>query len=120
VDIKYYIDSVSNFKLNFFATGSYFRKCRECGKEFIGDKRAILCLECDIKHLLEPREDKLIVATMYRYGDRELHSYVLGAYSSLDQAMNEGEKERQHRGNKYEPGYKEVIINKLKEIKGGK
>ena len=74
----------------------------------------------DIKHLLEPREDKLIVATMYRYGDRELHSYVLGAYSSLDQAMNEGEKERQHRGNKYEPGYKEVIINKLKEIKGGK
>jgi len=38
-----------NFRLFGFATGSYVNNCIECSKEFIGDKRAIICLECAIK-----------------------------------------------------------------------
>ena len=40
---------------------------------------------------------------MLRYGDQELHSYVIGAYSSLKLAKNAGEEERLYRGGKYEP-----------------
>jgi hypothetical protein len=41
--------------------------------------------------------------TMYRYGDREKHSYVLGAFSTESDARECGEKEKDYRGGKYEP-----------------
>jgi hypothetical protein len=47
--IKYGINTASDFQLNGFATGGYSKHCCECGKEFTGDKRAMLCLECAIK-----------------------------------------------------------------------
>lgn len=29
-----------------YAPGGYMNKCRSCGSEFVGDKRAITCLDC--------------------------------------------------------------------------
>jgi len=29
-----------------YAPGDYFNVCRTCGKEFVGDKRAITCAGC--------------------------------------------------------------------------
>ena len=39
--------------------------------------------------------------TMYRYGNREWHSYVLGAFSSNDIAREWAAKEEEYRGGKY-------------------
>ena len=48
-EIEYHVGSVSGkFKLLGFATGYYSCRCSECEKEFIGDKRASMCLECAI------------------------------------------------------------------------
>ena len=38
--------AVPNFKLRAFAIGDYSCKCRNCGAEFTGDKRALICLPC--------------------------------------------------------------------------
>ena len=38
--------AVPNFKLRAFATGDYSCKCRNCGAEFTGHKRALICLPC--------------------------------------------------------------------------
>lgn len=46
--IEYDFGSVSNFKLLGFATGKYLCKCSCCKKEFMGDKRSVMCLECAI------------------------------------------------------------------------
>ncbi len=43
------------------------------------------------------------VVTMYRYGEREKHSYVYGAFSTEATAREWGEKEKDYRGGKYEP-----------------
>ena len=45
----------------------------------------------------------VFVTTMYRYGDREKHSYVLGVWSSREIAMQAGKIEALWRGGKYEP-----------------
>ena len=45
----------------------------------------------------------VFVTTMYRYGNRELHSYVLGVWSTREIAMQAGETEALWRGGKYEP-----------------
>ena len=48
-EIEYHVGSVSGkFRLLGFATGSYSCTCSTCEKEFIGDKRASMCLECAI------------------------------------------------------------------------
>lgn len=43
------------------------------------------------------------VVTMYRYGDKEKHSYVYGVFSTEATAREWGEKEKDYRGGKYEP-----------------
>lgn len=41
---------------------------------------------------------------MYKYGDREMHSYVYGVFTKKHHAIKEAEKEREDRGgNKYYP-----------------
>jgi hypothetical protein len=45
---------------------------------------------------------KAYVVTMYRCGDREKHSYVLGIYSTKTSAMQYANTEEEYRGNKYE------------------
>jgi hypothetical protein len=44
-----------------------------------------------------------VVTIMYRYGDHEKHSYVLGIWSNKETAKRYGEAERSWRGLKYEP-----------------
>lgn len=43
------------------------------------------------------------VVTMYRYGDREKHSYVTGVFSDKAQAIKWGVDEEIFRGGKYKP-----------------
>jgi hypothetical protein len=47
--IEYGLNSVQNFRLFNFATGSYNCTCIYCKSNFIGDKRAMQCLSCAIK-----------------------------------------------------------------------
>jgi len=47
--------------------------------------------------------ENVYIVTMYRYGDREKHSYVYGAFSTEATAREWGEKEKDYRGGKYEP-----------------
>jgi hypothetical protein len=44
----------------------------------------------------------IYVVTMYRWGNAENHSYVLGAYDSKEQALVESHQEEMNRGGKYE------------------
>ena len=59
------------------------------------------------------------ITTMYRWGDEESHSYVLGAFDDPQTAIEEGEKERINRGGgiKYCP---EVIQVYMGEVKNGR
>jgi len=46
---------------------------------------------------------KVYVVEMLRYGERELHSYVIGVFPTRTLAEKEGEEEeREFRGGKYE------------------
>jgi hypothetical protein len=60
----------------------------------------------------------VFVTTMYRYGDREKHSYVLGVWSSSEVAMQAGQTEALWRGGKYEPEVTEwkVDANEFDDI----
>jgi hypothetical protein len=49
------------------------------------------------------KKNKIYVTTMYRWGDRESHSYVLYAGFSKHKAIKEGEDCKKDRGNKYMP-----------------
>ncbi len=52
------------------------------------------------------------VVTMYRYGDRELHSYVHGIYQKKQKAIDEAKFEKEYRGgNKYYPEVLEMALN---------
>lgn len=54
--------------------------------------------------------DKVYVTTMYRYGNREKHSYVLGVWSDQDTALRAGNTEALWRGDKYEPEVTEWVV----------
>jgi len=55
----------------------------------------------------------IYVVTMYRYGDREKHSYVLGLYDSEKRARDIAKIEQAYRGgNKYYPEILSYEINK--------
>lgn len=45
---------------------------------------------------------KIFVTEMLRWGDDETHHYIIGAYSTLEQATECGEIEKTWRGCKYE------------------
>lgn len=57
---------------------------------------------------------KIYVVTMYRWADREKHSYVLGVFSTRLKAFKAGDKERIYRGcTKYFPEVLEYSINDM-------
>lgn len=58
---------------------------------------------------------KLYVVTMYRFGDRLNHSYVLGAFTHKTRAEKRGEMERDMRGGKYMPECLELEPNQSTE-----
>lgn len=52
------------------------------------------------------------VVTMYRWGDRECHSYVLGVFSTKTKACKAAQAEKDFRGgNKYYPEVLEVPVD---------
>lgn len=57
------------------------------------------------------------VVSMQRWGDEESHNYVLGAFSSEDEALEAGQVERSYRGCKYEPRVTECVIDSIDEDK---
>ena len=56
-------------------------------------------------------KNDLYVVTMYRWGDRDGHSYVLGVYTKKNAAINAAESEAEYRGGKYAPEVLEVKPN---------
>ena len=60
----------------------------------------------------------IYVVTMYRYGDREKHSYVLGVYSKSDSAISCGELEELWRGDKYESEVLEFPLDYCGDLGG--
>jgi hypothetical protein len=47
---------------------------------------------------------KIYVVTMYRWGDRENHSYVVGAFADDEErAVRLGKEMHEYRGGKYDP-----------------
>jgi hypothetical protein len=58
---------------------------------------------------------RLYVVTMYRYADKEKHSYVHGVFSTFEKAEKSGEKELLYRGgNKYFPEIISFTLDSLK------
>ena len=47
------------------------------------------------------KKNKIYVTTMYRWGDRNLHSYIVFAGFSKHKAINRGLQEAEDRGGKY-------------------
>lgn len=47
-------------------------------------------------------EKTVYVVTAYRWGNRENHSYIVGAFTDLDKANEIADDEEDHRGGKYE------------------
>ena len=54
---------------------------------------------------------QVFVTRMLRYGSRELHSYIVGVYTSREQAKFVGKCEEMWRGGKYEYVVEEFDIN---------
>jgi len=57
-----------------------------------------------INHYIDGKGDimTVYVVTMYRYGNKELHSYVLDVFTSRDKASYYGALESVRRGGKYD------------------
>ena len=48
---------------------------------------------------------------MYRWGERDNHSYLLGVFDSKHKAKEMGNEHSEYRGNKYEPEIVELDLN---------
>ncbi|MCS3766619.1 hypothetical protein HNP12_000667 [Aeromonas hydrophila] len=53
----------------------------------------------------------VFVTTMYRWGDREAHSYVVGVFSSDKVALAAGRREERNRGGKYLPCVEQLTLD---------
>ena len=63
------------------------------------------------KHFYET-DNNINIITAYRFGDKENHSYVVGAFSTKDEAIRQAKKEEEWRGGKYDC---EVISGRINE-----
>ena len=64
---------------------------------------------------VDTKTQKLYVVTMYRYADKESHSYVIGVFTDKKVAIKAAEAEKQYRGgNKYYPEILEFISDNIK------
>lgn len=55
---------------------------------------------------------QIFIVTAYRWGNKECHSYVLGAFDNKETAIEQAIKEKEWRGGKYDC---EVICMELNE-----
>lgn len=51
----------------------------------------------------------------YRYGNRELHSYLVGVYSKKQKALQAAEEEEDWRGGKYRCEVREWVLGSTRE-----
>jgi len=65
------------------------------------------------------RKNKYYVVTMYRWGNRENHSYVIGVFSTKTRAIKAGATEECWRGNKYIPEVIEFNLDEYDDIDRG-
>lgn len=56
---------------------------------------------------------KIFVVTMYRWGDPENHSYVIGAFTSRLRAEYAAKDEHEYRGGKYDGGIRELTLDEM-------
>ena len=59
----------------------------------------------------------IYVVTAYRFGDRESHSYVVGAFDDQENALKQAKLEREWRGGKYECEVRSMNINESLKYK---
>lgn len=59
---------------------------------------------------------KIYIVTMYRDGDKHSHSYVIGAYTTKNSAIVNGNTEVLWRGYKYYPEVVELGLDEAKDI----
>jgi len=64
---------------------------------------------------MKPSDAKIYVVTMYRGGNRERHSYVLGVFSTQQRAITAARRELSFRSGKYVPEILEMLINNVSE-----
>lgn len=55
----------------------------------------------------------MYIVTMYRYANREAHSYVLGVWNEKRTAMKVAEKEEENRGGKYIAEIVEALLDQV-------
>jgi 2-polyprenyl-3-methyl-5-hydroxy-6-metoxy-1,4-benzoquinol methylase len=60
---------------------------------------------------------KVYVVTAYRWGDREKHSYVVGAFDNEENAIKEAKLETEWRGGKYECEVRSMELNESLKYK---
>ena len=53
----------------------------------------------------------IYVVTAYRFGDRESHSYVVGAFDNEEESLKQANLEREWRGGKYECEVRSMELN---------
>lgn len=51
------------------------------------------------------------IVQAYRWGDREKHSYVVGVYDTMKQAIEQANKEEEDRGIKYKCAIIRTVLN---------
>ena len=59
----------------------------------------------------------IYVVTAYRFGDRESHSYVVGAFDNEEESLKQAKLEREWRGGKYQCEVRSMNINETLESK---
>ncbi len=59
---------------------------------------------------------KVYVVTMYRYGEKESHSYIIGAWTDKDIAFQNANTEILWRGHKYYPEIIKVELDRNNDI----
>jgi 2-polyprenyl-3-methyl-5-hydroxy-6-metoxy-1,4-benzoquinol methylase len=60
---------------------------------------------------------KVYVVTAYRWGNRESHSYVVGAFDNEENAIKEAKLETEWRGGKYECEVRSMELNESLKYK---
>jgi hypothetical protein len=59
------------------------------------------------------QNNKIYIVTMYRWGNKENHSYVIGAFTDSKEAVKAGISHSQYRDGKYDPEIIEVDLNRV-------
>jgi hypothetical protein len=55
--------------------------------------------------------NKVYVVTMYKCGDRNNHSYLLGVFTKKNHALEMADEHEEYRGNKYDAEIIEVTVD---------